>query len=56
MMINKDKIIIMVEDVVGDVPRRANSGACISWTSTTKEEGSFVQYTLRMCLLKRHLP
>ena len=31
-------------------PHKANSGICISSTSTMEEEGSFVRYTLRMLL------
>ena len=64
MMINKDKRMIVVNNVVGDVvikhmgcggggicqPHRANNGICISWTSTTEKKGSFVQCTLRMLL------
>ncbi|KAL6331431.1 hypothetical protein AAG906_011369 [Vitis piasezkii] len=62
MMINEDKRMIMVKDVVVKLwglkregtcqPYRANSGTCISWTSTKEEEDSFVWYTLRM----RHQP
>ena len=31
-------------------PHKANSGICISSTSTMEEEGSFMRYTLRMLL------
>ncbi|RVW87254.1 hypothetical protein CK203_037210 [Vitis vinifera] len=68
MMINKDKRIIVVKDMVRDVvikdmestcqPPTTNSEACISLTSTTKKENSFVLYTLRIpsILSPCHMP
>ena len=55
MMINKDRRIIVVEDMVRDVVIKdmeeqmsANSETCTSLMSTMKKESSFLLYTLRM--------
>ena len=55
MMINKDRRIIVVEDIVRDVfikdmweHMSANSETCTSLMSTMKKENSFLLYTLRM--------